>query len=98
MFARMTTFQIKIDRIDEGIKLFEESIVPAAKSQKGYNGAFLLVDHKTGKAISISMWDSEEDALANEENHYYQEQLAKLLGLLTKPSYIRGGYEVSIQA
>ena len=98
MFARLTIGQIKIDRIDEFIKGFEESVIPAAKSQKGYCGAYLLMDHKAGKAISISLWDSEENAIANEQNRYYQEQLVKFLELLTTPSYIREGYEVSIQA
>lgn len=98
MFARMTAFQIKIDKIDEGIKLFDESVIPAAKSQNGYSGAYLLIDRKEGKVVSITLWNYEEDAMANEKSLYYQEQLIKFLSLLTEPSYIREGYEVSIQA
>lgn len=98
MFARFTKFRIKIDKIDETTKLFEESIVPAAKSQRGYRGAYLLIESKTCNGATLSLWDSEEDANANEENRYYQEQLVKFLGLLTEPSYIREGYDVKVQA
>ena len=96
MFARLTSAHIKIERIDEFIKLYKESIVPAAKSQRGYRGAYLLVDRETGKRISITLWNSEEDAIANEKSRYYQEQIAKSIILYTTPP-IREGYEVVVQ-
>ena len=98
MFARLTKFQIKIKKINEASKLYKESVLPAARSQKGYRGSYLLVDSKTGNTAALTLWDSEEDAIANEKNLYYQEQLVKFLGLLTKPSFIREGYEVKVQA
>lgn len=97
MFARLTIAQIKLDRIDQFIKLYRESIVPEAKSQKGYRGAYLLFDRKTGERISITLWNSEEDALANEKSCYYQKQVAKSLLYYAKPP-IREGYEVVVQA
>jgi heme-degrading monooxygenase HmoA len=97
MFARLTIAETKIAWIDKFAKIYEESVVPAAKKQKGYCGAYFLVDRKTGKGISVTLWDCEEDALANEKSHYYQEQLVKVMNLLTKPP-IREGYEVVVQA
>lgn len=97
MFARLTKFQIKIDKTEEGMELYKSSIVPAAKSQKGYQGIYVMVDPKTGKGVSMTLWDSEEDAIANEDSGYYQEQLVKFLGFLTEPSFIREGYEVKVQ-
>jgi heme-degrading monooxygenase HmoA len=97
MYARMTTGGTKVDWMDKFVKIYEESIVPAAKSQKGYCGSYFLVDRKTGKVVSITLWDCEEDALANEKSHYYQEQLVKVMNLFTKP-LIREGYEVVVQA
>jgi heme-degrading monooxygenase HmoA len=97
MYARMTTAETKVNWIDKFVKIYEESIVPAAKSQKGYCGVYFLVDRKTGKLVSITLWDCEEDALANEESHYYQEQLVKIMNILTKPP-IREGYEVVVKA
>jgi len=99
MFARLTIVpQIKVDRIDEATQFFEENIVPASKSQKGYRGAWLLIDRTTGKGVAITMWDSEKDAITNEKSGYYQEQLVKFMGFLVSPSYIREGYEVVVQA
>jgi len=97
MFARLTIFQVKSDKIDEAIKIYEESVIPAAKPQKGFRGAYLLSDRKTGKGISISLWDSEDDAIANEQSGYYQEQVSKFKDILAAPP-VREGYEVSLQA
>lgn len=97
MFARLTRARIKVDRIDEFIRLYEESVIPAAKSQKGYSGAYLLVDRQSGEATSITLWESEKDALANEESRYYLEQVAKFVNFYARPP-IREGYEVSVRA
>jgi len=97
MYARMTTGGTKVGWMDKFIKIYEESVIPDAKSQKGYCRAYFMVDRKTGKVVSITLWDCEEDALANEKSHYYQEQLVKVMNLITKP-LIREGYEVSVQA
>jgi heme-degrading monooxygenase HmoA len=96
MFARLTIVQVKVDKLDETRKIFEESVIPAAKSQKGYRGGYLLTDRKTGKGISIGLWDTEKDAIANEKSGYYQEQLNKFKGLFTAPP-VREGYEVSLK-
>ena len=97
MFARLTTAQVDINRIDEVIKFFEENVVPATKAQEGYRGIYLLTDRKRGKGISLSLWESEEDAIANEQSGYYQEQIGKLMQFfITSPSI--EGYQISVQA
>jgi len=95
MFARLTTIRVKTERIDEAIKLYKKNVVPEAKLQKGFRGTYLLVDRKIGKGVVITLWKSEEDAIANEENRYYQEQLIKFMNFFTGPP-IREGYEVSV--
>jgi heme-degrading monooxygenase HmoA len=79
MFARFTIVQVKPEKIDETIKLYEESVVPGAKAQKGYQGIYLFTDRSTGKGYSVSLWDSEEDAVANEQSGYYKEQVNKFM-------------------
>ncbi len=95
-FARLTITQSKIESVDEMVKLYSESVVPAAKSQKGYLGILLLSDRKTGKSISIALWESEEDAIANEKSGYYQEQVNKFKNFYTAPP-TREVYEVTIK-
>ena len=97
MFARFTIVQVDADKVDEVIKLYEDSVVPAAKSQKGYCGAYLFTDRKTGKGYSISLWDSEDDAIANEQSGYYKEQVGRFAKYFTAAP-VQEGCEVSVQA
>jgi len=97
MYARLTEMNVKPDKIDEAIEIYRKSVVPAAKSQKGFVAAYLLTDRPTGKGISMTFWKTEEDALANERNRYYQEQLVKFIEFFQSPP-IREGYEISVKA
>lgn len=96
MFARCTTMQFKLAFIDKAVDIYKNSIVPDAHSQKGFQGLNFYLDRKSGKAVSIAIWNSEEDALANERSHYYQEQLIKLMHYFANPP-IREGYEVIVR-
>ena len=96
MFARFTIVQVNVDKVDEVIKLYEDNVVPGGKAQKGFCGIYLFTDRQTGKGYSISLWDSEEDAIANEQSGYYREQLGKFAEYFTAPP-IQEGYEVSVQ-
>ncbi len=97
MFARVNLNQVAVERVDDVIRIWKESVIPSAKSQKGFCGAYLLTDRKTGKGFGITLWESEEDAIANEQSGYYQEQLSKFANVFTTPP-VRVGYEVSAQA
>jgi len=97
MYARLTEINVKPEKIEEAIELYRKSVVPAAKSQKGFVGLYLLTDRPTGKGLAITIWKTEEDALANERNRYYQEQLVKFLEFFQSPP-IREGYEISVKA
>lgn len=97
MFARLTKAQIRVDRIDEFINRYKESVIPEAKSQKGYRGAYLFVNREAGQGISMTFWESEEDAIANEKSKYYQEQVAKFINFYAQPP-VREGYEVVVKA
>jgi len=97
MYARLTIMQVKLDRIDEAVRLYKKSVVPAAKKQKGFMGASLLSDRLSGKGVSITYWRNEKLALANEENLYYQEQLVKALDMFAGPP-IKEGYEVNLRS
>lgn len=96
MFVRQTIIHTAIDKIDEASKLFEESVIPAFKSQKGYQGASFISDSTPGKNICVSLWDSEQDAIANEKSHVYQEQLVKFISLFTMNPFSEG-YELLVQ-
>lgn len=94
MYARLTRIQVRIERVEHSVKIFTESIVPAAKQQKGYRGIFLFMNPVTGEGTTLVLFDSEKDCLASEENHYYQEQLVKVMNFFTAPP-VREGYEIA---
>lgn len=96
MYARVTTLQFKPGRSDEGIGIFDQSVLPAAKAQKGYRGAYFLADREAARCIAVTFWESEADAAANEENRYYQEQLVKFMALYSAPP-VREGYDVAVE-
>ncbi len=96
MFARVNLNQVSVEKVDEAIKIWEESVIPAAKSQEGFCGAYLLTNRETGKGMSLTFWENEGYAVANERSSYYQEQLTKCNNVFIVPP-IRVGYEVSVK-
>ena len=98
MYARVTTVQVSPDKVNEAIRLWRDSVMPAAKQQKGFKSGRLLVDRKTGRAVSVGLWETEADTQATGEGSaYMQEQLAKFASLFTAPPVIEH-YEVAAEA
>ena len=66
MFARVTTVQGPPERLDEGARMIQERIIPAARQQRGFRGGYWLADRQTGKAIGVVLWEDEEAVRASE--------------------------------
>lgn len=66
MFARHVSVHGSPDRIDEGIRVQRESVVPVLRECEGFKAQIFLVDRATGNVIGMSVWDTEEDMLASE--------------------------------
>jgi len=96
MHARVSTVQIQPGKTDEAISIYRDSVVPVGKQQKGFKGALLLADPNTGKAISVTLWETEADMKAGETSGYYQEQIAKFASVFAGPP-VGEHYEVSVQ-
>ena len=97
MHARVVTVQYQPGKMDEGIQLYRESILPEARQQRGFKGAMGLVDRSTDKSISITLWQTEADAQASgTSSAYMQAQLAKVASLLAAAPVIET-YEVVVQ-
>jgi hypothetical protein len=95
MFARVAIVHMRKDQIDAAVQLSKDSVIPAAKSQKGFHGAQLLTE-PNGKGIFITFWDNLGNAIDNEQNSYYQEQLAKLKDVFDAPP-VDEGYNVAFR-
>jgi heme-degrading monooxygenase HmoA len=98
MYARVTTTQVLPDDLEKAISLYQDSVMPAAKQQKGFKSGYLLVDRETGKAVAIGLWETQADTQqTGEGSAYLQEQLAKFANLFTAAPLIEH-YEVAAEA
>ena len=78
MHVRVTNVQLKPGKMQDLIKAYDDSVVPAQKAQKGYQGSYLMTDASSSKGLSISVWETEADVLAGESSGgYYEQQIEK---------------------
>jgi hypothetical protein len=68
MFARVTTFEGPADQLDEGTRYTRESVLPTARRDAGWKGVISLIDRGTGKALTITLWETEDTMRATEED------------------------------
>jgi heme-degrading monooxygenase HmoA len=59
VYARATTLRASPEHAEEAIVHYQDGI-PSFREIAGNRGAFLLVDRSAGKAISVTLWESEE--------------------------------------
>ena len=67
MFARVSTYLGDPAQIDQGLNYARENILPRVKQVDGFEGVYYLVDRQSGKALTITLWESEEALHASEE-------------------------------
>lgn len=97
MHARIILGKILLEKRDEAIAIYTQSIAPAAQAQPGFSGGHLLTDSDTGKFIATSFWESEEAMIASEKNAYFQEQIDKISPCFAGPLIIQH-YEVTARS
>ena len=97
MHARVSTAEVRPGRMEELVSVSRDSVLPAARQQKGFGGGFWLTDPGTNKAMIVTLWETRDDMEAGEQSGYYREQVGKFGGLLAG-DVVREAYEVSIQA
>ena len=67
MFARVSRFDVRSERIQEGYREIEEHVMPALEMQNGYSGGLLLANSQQGKMLAVTMWESEQEMHATDE-------------------------------
>ena len=96
MYARVITTQYQPEKLEEGQQIYRE-MLSAASQQPGFKGILGLVDRRTDKALSITLWESEAEAQASGiGSAYFQTQLAKFASVLAAAPMIET-YEVAVQ-
>lgn len=77
MFARVTYVQAPEGRVEEGLTIWRNEILPVTMAREGFRGVISLVDAETGKALSITLWDMSEELFASTEAEYHKEAIAR---------------------
>jgi heme-degrading monooxygenase HmoA len=93
----VASVKVQVERLDEAIRIYQEGVVSALRTQPGFEGVELLVNRETGHGISITRWATREDQIASETSGFYREQVARFRGLFDA-SPIREAYEVVVFA
>lgn len=86
MYTRAITLPIQRGKVDEAIRLFRDSIAPMFKQRKGFKDGYLVGDRNTGKAVSITLWETEADATALDTSGFYQQWTGMLAPCLSGPA------------
>jgi heme-degrading monooxygenase HmoA len=97
MYARAVTIQMQPGKLDEAVRVFQDSVVPAIKQQKGFKRISMLIDRNTCKTLTVSFWETEADRTASETSGHFAAQLAKFGSFFAAPP-ITERYEVSVEA
>ncbi len=67
MYARVNKTQWNPERLEAGIKLTEEKVIPSYQAIPGFRGYVLLTEPGgSGEAMAIALWDSEEDRASSD--------------------------------
>lgn len=98
MFARMTFSQVSPEKADEAINIMEKSVLPLMRQRKGFKQYCAFYDRASGKAITVTVWETEEDREANDQaSNYYKEAIAKVAPLFLAPPVVEE-YEADIHS
>jgi len=97
MHARVTTYEAAPGRLDDLIQIFREVGIPGTREEKGYIQNLLLTDRRTGRALSISLWETEADLQSSMSGHQQRTGQASDVDFL-KGAPTTETYEVSAQA
>ncbi len=71
MFARITTYEGRPERVDEFRRATVEHVLPALRRLPGFRGVFFLADHVSGRVLVVALWETEESLHASEESAFW---------------------------
>jgi quinol monooxygenase YgiN len=81
VYARSTTVQGNPDRIDQGIAMVRNEVLPAVTEMPGCLGLSMMVDRASGHGIVTTSWESAEAMAATAETvRPMRDKAAELLG------------------
>lgn len=76
MFIRMTFAKIKPNQGNAARRLYLDEVIPAHKNHQGLRFVHLLESLENNEAITVTVWDTKQDAQAYEKSGDHEKMLA----------------------
>ncbi len=76
MYGRLTIIEGRLDRVDS-LPEPQETAIPREDEMPGLRALYCLIDRTSGRAASLSIWDSQEELEASEERAGEQRRKAE---------------------
>jgi len=83
MYARVNATEWNPEKVEQGMRLTEDTIIPAYQECKGFRGYLLLTEPSGDKAMAVTLWETEEDMEASVE--VARAMVGELKGILRAP-------------
>ena len=94
MYARVFGSHLVPGGADKAASIWRDKVAPIAKQSKGFKGAYLMGDRETGIGLTITLWETMEDADAMNASLAQTQALFK--DLFAEPPTLET-YEVLLQ-
>lgn len=66
MLSRVNVLETDPDRLNDVARVVREVVHPAISAERGYAGYIVLGNRETGRALGVTLWDSERDREASD--------------------------------
>ena len=83
MHARVNATEWNPEKVEAGMRLTEETIIPSYQEQPGFRGYILLTEPGGTGAMAITLWETEADMESSAK--VAQAMIPKLKGILRAP-------------
>ena len=60
MHVRISTIQADPSRIEDGVAVINDKVIPTLKGIDGFRAGNFMADRSAGKLVGVVFWDSEE--------------------------------------
>ena len=97
MHANVTSGEILSGKMDEFIKIYDESVKPVVEKIPGLQNLYVLTDEQNNRGLIMAVYKNQEDAHNADADGHYQAAVGKLASTLVLESIARNSYSVSIR-
>jgi hypothetical protein len=97
MYANVTSGLVLAGKMDEFVRIYNESVKPVVEKLTGLENLYVLADEINSKGMIIAIYGNQEDAENANSDGHVQEAILKLASTLVLESIDRGSYSVSIK-